>query len=120
MYRLFVVVLALAAMLAFAAPAGAAPPGSGLESFTVDCGGTETEVTVSAGSSFWIGDQHYLLTSESGTFTPDGGDPEPLGTNTFGNKKGLAGTEITCSAQFVEEGGVFEIVITAVAVPPGR
>lgn len=119
MKRLIVVVLALVAMLAFAAPAGAAPPGQGFVSFPVTCDGEATEVTVTQGSAFWIGDQQYLLTSESGTFTPEGGEPEPLGTNTFGNKTGLAGTEITCTAVFQEPEGVFTIEVTAVAVPPG-
>jgi len=118
MRRIVVVFLTLLTALAFAAPVGAAPPGQGLGSFPVTCGDEEVEVIASSGSSFWIGDQHYLLTSESGTFTPEGGQAEPLGTNTFGKKKGL-GSEIICTASFEEPGvGVFDITITAVAVPP--
>ena len=109
-----VALLALLSVAVFAAPAAAAPPGQGLESFPLTCDGT----TVSSGASFWMGDQHYVLTSFTGTFTPEGGRPETF-TRTFGQKTGLAGSEITCSATFVEPGvGTFAIMATGVAVPP--
>ena len=94
-----VALLALLSVAVFAAPAAAAPPGQGLESFPLTCDGT----TVSSGASFWMGDQHYVLTSFTGTFTPEGGRPE-TSTRTFGQKTGLAGSEITSSATFVEPG----------------
>ena len=113
-----VALLALLSGALFAAPAAAAPPGQGLESFPLTCDGTTVTATVSSGASFWIGDQHYVLTSFTGTFTPEGGRPETF-TRTFAQKTGLAGSEITCSATFVEPGvGTFAITATGVAVPP--
>jgi hypothetical protein len=113
-----VALLALLSVAVFAAPAAAAPPGQGLESFELTCDGTTVTATTSSGASFWIGDQHYVLTSFTGTFTPEDGTPETF-TQTFGEKTGLAGSEITCSATFVEPGvGTFAITATGVAVPP--
>jgi hypothetical protein len=108
----------LVLMLALAAPTMAAPPGKGLETFPATCAGQEDVVTVSAGSSFWFRGQHYLVTVFSGTFTPVEGDPEPF-TQTFGKKKGLAGTSITCMVELVFPGeGSLSLEVTAVAVPP--
>lgn len=118
MKKVRVALLALLSVAVFAAPAAAAPPGQGLESFELDCDGTTVTATVSAGASFWIGDQHYVLTSFTGTFTPEEGTPETF-TKTYGQRTGLAGSEITCSVTFVEPGeGTFAITATAVAVPP--
>jgi hypothetical protein len=103
--------------LALAAPTMAAPPGKGLETFPATCDGQEEVVTVSAGSSFWLGGQHYLVTVFSGTFTPEEGDPEPF-TQTFGTKKGLTGRSIACTVEVVFPGeGSLSLNVTAVAVP---
>jgi hypothetical protein len=114
-----VALLALVSVAVFAAPAAAAPPGQGLESLPADCDGTATTVTASSGAAFWVGDQHYVLTSFTGTFTPEGGTPETF-TKTFGQKTGQGGSEITCSGTVVEPGeGTFAFTATGVAVPPG-
>jgi hypothetical protein len=104
------------ALTLLATPAVAAPPGGGLETIPVTCDGQEVTVTVSGGASFWIEDQHYVLTSFTGTFTPAEGEPETF-TKTYGQKTGLAGSEITCTATFEEAEGTFEIRVSAVAVP---
>jgi hypothetical protein len=119
MKKVRVALLALLSVAVFAAPAAAAPPGQGLESFELDCDGTTVTATTSSGASFWIGDQHYVLTSFTGTFTPEGGGTPETFTQTFGEKAGLAGSEITCNATFVEPGeGTFALTATGVAVPP--
>jgi hypothetical protein len=119
MKKVRVALLALLSVAMFAAPAAAAPPGQGLESFPVTCAGTTITVTASAGASFWIGNQHYVLTSLTGTFTPEGGGTPETFTQTYGVKAGLAGSEITCSGAFVEPGeGTFAFTATGVAVPP--
>lgn len=117
MKRASLLFLALVMALTLAAPALAAPPGKGLESFPVTCDGQEVVITVSAGSSFWVGDRHYVLTSFSATFTPVEGSPETF-TQNYGNKTGLSGTRIACSASFEDPNGIFEVEVTAVAVPP--
>jgi hypothetical protein len=118
MKKLWFGLLALVATAVLSGTATAAPPGQGLETLAVTCNGQAVNVTVSAGSSFWIGDQHYVVTSFITTFTPEDGDPQTF-TETSGKKKGLAGSEITCTATFEEPGeGTFAIVVTAVAVPP--
>jgi hypothetical protein len=118
MKKVRVALLALLSVAVFAAPAAAAPPGQGLESFELTCDGTAVTATTSSGASFWIGDQHYVLTSFTGTFTPEEGTPETF-TQTFGQKAGLAGSEITCSGTLVEPGvGTFTLTATGVAVPP--
>jgi hypothetical protein len=115
-----VALLALVSVAVFAAPAAAAPPGQGLESLPADCDGTATTVTASSGASFWVGDQHYVLTSFTGTFTPEGGGTPETFTMTFGQRTGLGGSEITCSGSLVEPGeGTFAFTATGVAVPPG-
>lgn len=118
MKRMAFAVLALVAMLTLAGSAAAAPSGKGLETFEVTCDGQEVTVTVSAGQSFWLGGQHYLIKAFTGTFTPEAGEPETF-TQTYGEKKGLGDATITCTATFVEPGeGSFTILVTAVAVPP--
>jgi len=98
------------------APATGAPKGKGLEQFPVMCGGAEVTVTVSSGASFWIGEQHYLLTSFTGTFFPDAASPETE-TKIYGMRKGLAGTPISCSVSFSDPEGTFDVRVTAVPVP---
>jgi hypothetical protein len=120
MKRRWLALFALMAMsLVLAAQALAAPPGKGLQSFHVTCNGSPHVIaTASAGSAFWIGAQQYVLTSFSGTFTPELGAPVSF-TQTFGQKKGLAGAQITCTGTFAEPGaGTLDFVATGVAVPP--
>jgi hypothetical protein len=104
---------ALLGLAAFASPAAAAPPGAGLDSFPATCDGQEVTVTTGGGgASFWLGDQHYLLTSVfatggQGTFQKD-----------YGQRTGLQGTEIQCTATIVDpEAGPITFDVTAVAVP---
>ncbi len=120
MKKAFLVLLVAAAAAVLAGPATAVPQGGGLETFDVTCDGEEVTVSVSSGATFWLGDQHYVLTSFTGTFTPEEGEPESE-TKTYGQRKGLAGSEITCTATFEEPGeGTFDVVVTAVAVGPSR
>jgi hypothetical protein len=110
---------ALLACTALAAPATAAPPGAGLETVPVTCDDDQTTtVTVSAGASFWLGEQHYVLTSFAVTFTPAGGGDPEMFSKTYGQRRGLAGDEITCTATLEEPGeGTAVIVATGVPVP---
>ena len=118
MRKTFLALLVAAAAAVLAGPAAAAPPGGGLESFEVTCDGQQVTVNVSSGATFWLGDQHYVLTSFTGTFTPEEGEAETM-TQTYGQRRGLAGSEITCTASFEEPGeGTFDVLVTAVAVPP--
>ena len=107
---------ALLGLTAFAAPAAAAPPGAGLDTlFPATCEGLG-EVTVTAanggGASFWLGDQHYLLTSIHAT-----AGPGIEFSKDYGHRTGLQGTEIQCTAVIVEPEGLITIDVTAVAVP---
>ena len=112
--------LALLTVVALAAPAAAAPPGNGLEQVEgVTCNGEPAAVTASNGISFWIDDQQYVMTSFDLTFTPDGGDPETF-SQTYGQKSGLSGPAITCTATFDDPEGTVSLVVVAVPVPPGR
>jgi hypothetical protein len=80
--------LTAAAVALPASPAIAdAPPGQGLETFTVDCAeGTITVVgTPGDSASRWIDDQHMVLLSI--TFSADG---VTIFTKTYGQKRGLA------------------------------
>ena len=98
---------ALLGLTAFAAPAAAAPPGAGLDTFQATCGGLGVvTVTTGRGASFWLGDQHYLLTSFNPTTGP--------GTFQYGHRTGLQGTEIQCIGTTLD--GV-TVNVTAVAVP---
>jgi hypothetical protein len=109
--------LGILASTALVGPAAAAPPGAGLETVTATCAGQEVTATVTAGASFWIGEQHYLLSSFTGTFTPVEGDPETF-TKTYGQRQGLAAGEITCTgSEEVPGEGTFTFVVTAVPVP---
>jgi hypothetical protein len=78
-----------------ASPAVAdAPPGQGLETFTVECAeGTITVVgTPGDSASRWVDDQHMVLLSI--TFSADGAI---LFTKTFGQKRGLAANAVSCT-----------------------
>jgi hypothetical protein len=96
MKRLLAVGALTAAAVALAAsPAVAdAPPGKGLQTFTVECAapvGTITVVgTPGDSASRWIDDQHMVLLSI--TFT-DGG----VETRTLGKTTGLAANAVSCT-----------------------
>jgi hypothetical protein len=86
--------LTAAAIALPASPALAdAPPGQGLETFTVECAeGTITVVgTVGDSASRWVDDQHMILLSI--TFTADG----VTITQTLGKKTGLAANAVSCT-----------------------
>ena len=86
--------LTAAAVALPASPAIAdAPPGQGLETFTVECAeGTITVVgTVGDSASRWVDDQHMVLLSI--TFTVDGVEI----TQTLGQKKGIAAGAVSCT-----------------------
>ena len=87
--------LTAAAVALPASPAIAvAPPGQGLETFTVECAeGTITVVgTPGDSASRWIDDQHMVLLSI--TFSAGG---VTLFTKTFGHKTGLATNAVSCT-----------------------
>jgi hypothetical protein len=102
---------ALLGLTVFAAPAAAAPPG--LSTFPATCDGQAVTVTggTGNGASFWLGDQHYLLTSIDATAGP--------GTfhKDYGHRTGLQGAEIQCTAVIVEPERSITIDVTAVTVP---
>jgi hypothetical protein len=104
--------LALAAVSALAAPAGAladAPPGAGLvtdDQFGCDNGATV--IVHSAGPSAWIDDDHYVVVSRTLRFTDGSTDVQ-----TLGQKSGLGDT-IECTAVFPS----VSIALTLVRVPP--
>jgi hypothetical protein len=85
----------VAAVALPASPASAdAPPGRGLETFTVECAeGTITVVgTPGDSASRWVDDQHMVLLSI--TFRSNG---VTIFTKTFGQKKGLATNAVSCT-----------------------
>jgi hypothetical protein len=104
---------ALLGLAAFASPAAAAPPGSGLGSFPATCDGQEVTVTTGNGSgaSFWLDDQHYLLTSIVATSGPGTFEKD------YGNRTGLLDTEIQCTGTIPDPEGPITFDVTAVAVP---
>ena len=86
--------LTAAAVALPASPAIAdAPPGKGLETFTVECAEGAVRVVGTPGDSAsrWIDDQHMVLLSI--TFTTDGA----IITQTLGKKKGLAANAVSCT-----------------------
>lgn len=108
----FVASSALLGLTAFTAPAAAQPPGAGLNTIEATCDGVGVTVTIAGdGASFWLGDQHYLLTSLVAT---SGGQEF---SKTWGNKVGLQGDGITCTGTLQEPEGTVDFVVTAVAVP---
>jgi hypothetical protein len=106
--------LTAAAVALPASPAIAdAPPGQGLETFTVECAeGTITVVgTPGDSASRWIDDQHMVLLSIS--FSSDG---VIIFTKTYGKKTGLATNPVSCT---VTDGSGTSAVVRA-PVPPER
>ena len=107
--------LTAAAVALPALPAVAdAPPGHGLETFTVAC--LEGEITVVGtpgdSASRWIDGQHMVQLLI--TFTPTGG-PEIV-AKAYGKKTGLASNAVTCTVTF-PDGTTAKVVRTP--VPPG-
>ena len=105
--------LTAAAVALPALPAVAdAPPGQGLETFTVVCDEGEITVVGSPGDSAsrWINGQHMVLLSL--TFTTTEG--VTIVAKTWGQKTGLA--TVTCTV--TDPDGTTELV--RVPVPPGR
>jgi hypothetical protein len=58
--------------------------------------GEDVTLTLSAGSSFWIDDMHFLVQEATITFT---GNPVPL-VYSSGVKTGLRDVTVTCSGDF--------------------
>jgi len=107
--------LAAAAIALPASPAIAdAPPGKGLQTFTVECAETENPITVVGtpgdSASRWIDDQHMVQLLI--TFTPTGG-VEIVG-KAYGQKRGLATNKVTCTVAV--PGGTATVV--RAPVPP--
>jgi hypothetical protein len=103
--------LTAAAIALSASPALAdAPPGQGLETFTVDCLEGSVIVTGSPGDSAsrWIDGQHMVLLSI--TFTPTGGPS--IVVKRYGQKTGLAGNTVPCTVTFPD--GTATVVRTPV------
>jgi hypothetical protein len=87
--------LAAAAVALPASPAVAdAPPGQGLETFTVECAEGSITVVGTPGDSAsrWVDDQHMVLLSIS--VSTDG---VTIFTKTFGQKTGLATNAVSCT-----------------------
>ena len=86
------------------------------------CDGEETTI-FTAGRNGWVDGVKYQAVSFSieGTFTPTGGDPQPVSdTKVWGGGKDLSNPDaITCTANVSEqnEEGLFEAVIEVIAVP---
>jgi hypothetical protein len=104
--------LAISAVALPASPAFAdAPPGQGLETFTVGC--VEGSITVVGtrgdSASRWVDDQHMVLLSI--TFSTDG---VIIFAKTFGQKTGLATNAVSCTV--VDPQGTATVV--RVPVPP--
>jgi hypothetical protein len=102
-----------AAVALTASPAVAdAPPGKGLQTFTVAC--LEGDITVVGtpgdSASRWIDGQHMVQLLI--TFTPTGG-PEIV-AKAYGKKTGLASNAVTCTVTFPD--GIARVV--RVSVPP--
>jgi hypothetical protein len=107
MKRLLAVGVTAAAIALPASPAIAdAPPGKGLETFTVECLEGDIMVVGSPGDSAsrWIDGQHMVLLSL--TFTTTEG--VVIVADTLGKKTGLAGTKVTCTVTFPD--GTAEVV----------
>jgi hypothetical protein len=109
MKRAFVGVVAVGtAMVGFAAPALAVPPGleSRFGELEFDCGGDTLLIVAANGRMGWAGDDKYLLRSLSfdGTFTPsDGSAPQTDSfSKTYG--RGPNGPTVECTASIAETG----------------
>jgi hypothetical protein len=105
---------ALLGLAAFASPAAAAPLGAGLVTFPATCGGSAVTVTTTSGggAGFWLGDQHYLLTSIDAT-----AGPGMTFHKDYGHRTGLQGSEIQCTGTLEEPEGTITFEVSAVAVP---
>ena len=106
--------LTAAAVALPASPAIAdAPPGQGLETFTVECAeGTITVVgTPGDSASRWIDGQHMVLLSIS--FSTGGAT---VFAKSYGQKTGLAANAVSCTV--TDPSGTATVV--RVPVPPGR
>jgi hypothetical protein len=106
--------LTVAAVALPASPAIAqAPPGQGLQTFTVECAeGTITIVgTPGDSASRWIDDQHMVQLLI--TFTPTGG--VEIVAKAYGQKTGLATNAVTCTVTLPD--GTATVV--RAPVPPG-
>jgi hypothetical protein len=104
--------LTAAAVALPASPALAdAPPGQGLETFTVECAEGTIRVVGTPGDSAsrWIDDQHMVLLSI--TFS----DGVTIVTKTFGKKTGLAANAVSCTV--TDPFGTATVV--RAPVPPG-
>jgi len=95
-------------------PGGCRAARMGFDTFPATCDGQPVTVTAANGSgaSFWLGDQHYLLTSIHAT---DG--PGIEFAKDYGHRTGLQDTQIQCTATIEEPEGLITIDVTAVAVP---
>jgi hypothetical protein len=105
--------LTAAAVALSASPAVAdAPPGRGLETFTVECAEGAVTVVGTPGDSAsrWIDDQHMVLLLI--TFTPTGG--AEIVAKAYGKKTGLAADAVTCTVTFPD--GTAKVV--RAPVPP--
>jgi hypothetical protein len=112
-----VAIVSLTGLLGWAAlagPAAAAPLGAGLTTFPATCNGVGVTVTTGGGggAGFWLGDQHYLLLSVDAT-----AGPGMTFHKDYGNRTGLQGTQINCTATIEEPEGTVTVVVTAVAAP---
>jgi hypothetical protein len=114
MKRLLAVGVSTAAAVGLtASPAIAdAPPGKGLQEFTVECAEGQITVVGTPGDSAsrWVDDQHMVQLLI--TFTPTGG-VEIVG-KAYGQKRGLATNKVTCTVAV--PGGTATVV--RVPVPP--
>ena len=109
--------LTAAAVALPASPAIAvAPPGQGLETFTVECAAPVGTITVvgSPGDSAsrWIDGQHMVLLSI--TFSAGG---VTLFTKTFGQKTGVAANAVSCTV--TDPDGITGTVLRAPVPPKG-
>jgi hypothetical protein len=108
--------LTAAAVALPASPALAdAPPGQGLQTFTVQCAEGTITVVGSPGDSAsrWIDGQHMVLLSI--TFTPTEGPT--IVVKTYGQKTGLAANKVTCTVTFPD--GTTATVVRAPVPPKG-
>ena len=116
MKRLLALGVTAAAMALPASPAIAdAPPGKGLQTFTVECAAPVGTITVvgSPGDSAsrWIDGQHMVLLLI--TFTPTGG--AEMVAKAYGKKTGLAANAVSCTV--TDPFGTATVV--RAPVPPG-
>jgi hypothetical protein len=110
----------------FAATLGVVPMAQAAPTHTAEvfiCDGEETTI-FTAGRNGWVEGvvkYHAVSFSIEGTFTPTGGEPQPISeTKVWGGGKDLDDPDaITCTADVSEqsEEGVFEAQLEVIAVP---